>query len=102
MSFENVPEAAASHTYFIVCRLGILSHPIPHRLSPLKGVGSRFFSQGEGMSVKYVGSVESNHNSDSTGKLAVGKMALLKEEPIGVRTDDVNRLYWYLYSYAFT
>lgn len=45
------------------------------------------------MSVKYVGSVESNHNSDSTGKLAVGKMTLLKEEPIGVRTDDVNRLY---------
>lgn len=45
------------------------------------------------MSVKYVGSVESNYNSDSTGKLAVGKMALLKEEPIGVRTDDVNRLY---------
>lgn len=36
------------------------------------------------MSLKYVGNVGSNHNGDSTGKLAVGKMALLREELIGV------------------
>lgn len=36
------------------------------------------------MSLKYVGSVGSNHISDSTGKLTVGMMALLREELIDV------------------
>lgn len=53
------------------------------------------------MSLKNVGSVRSNHNSYSTGKLAVRKMALLREKSISVFlpenppmiSDDANRLH---------